>query len=208
LGSAFFFRRLLILSSLSHEFTTLCLLYESLAKEQFVSFPLWLSPAIAGTGESTIFVPMTLSVIASGELLIFVLIDRQDAIESVLDDVTKLLSNGISDFSRDCAAFGEPPKTTAGGIIALWPDTGIVKSLQCPIPVLQRMSEEHDAFEAHPMVQEIVTSDGQTQVTGIRLIDVEVFVQAESKGSFLSMLDTYAKVRAFLPNLPPDLQKL
>jgi hypothetical protein len=215
LGSAFFYGGASILSSMPHRFTSLLLLLEAILRdrqgkkeEQFTSLPLWIAPQMVGSGESAVPVPMVITVIESGDLSIFVLLDRQSEIDAIIESVTKLLLNGLQDFALECASFSDSGKTKASGTIALWPDTGIMKASPCPTPVLQKMAEYHDDFTRNQMVQELITCDGQTQVTGIRLIDVEVFIQADSKGSYTSMTDTYARLKTFLPNLPSDIQKL
>jgi hypothetical protein len=214
-GSAIFFRQALILSSLSHTLTSLLLLYGAMARrtaghadEQFMSFSLWISPLVAGSGESPQAAPMTLAVAAWAELAFFILVVGHEEVTAILDEALALLANGMCDFAGECAAFVVGAKSLAPGIVAFWPETGIAKRSKCQPRTLQRMASCHDEFAAKPMLQEVTTSDGQAYVTGIRLPDVEVFVETDVKGPSQAIVDIYTKMKTFLPNLPDDLMKL
>jgi hypothetical protein len=214
-GSAIFFRQALILSSLSHTLTSLLLLYGTMAKrgagyaeEQFTSFSLWISPLVAGSGESPQAAPMTLAVAAWAELAFFVLVVGHEEVSAILDEAAALLANGMCDFAGECAAFVVGTKALTPGIVAFWPETGISKRSKCQPRTLQRMAWCHDEFAAKPMLQEVTTSDGLAYLTGIRLPDVEVFVETDVKGPSQAIVDIYTKMKTFLPNLPDDLMKL
>jgi hypothetical protein len=219
-GSAVFFNNLVILSSLSHDLTSLLPLYAGLAKkrgghrkEGFDKFNLWISPLVAGMDESPDPVPMTLAVASWGEgtneeVAFFSVIVGHDEVGGILQEARELLANGMCDFASECGSFQLPGRSTGTGIIAFWPDTGIVRKSRCSTRTLQRMGACHDEFAANKMLQELTTHDGVAQVTGMRLMDVEVFVETEVKGPFQSISEAYSKVKAFLSNLPEDLQKL
>jgi hypothetical protein len=219
-GSAIFFNTSLILSSLSHHLTSLLPLYSVLAKkkvghvkEQFDTFNLWISPLLAGMDESPVPVPMTLAVALWGEgtheeMSFFSVIVGHDEVNTILEEAKELLANGMCDFASECGSFQSAQRSSASGMIAFWPETGIVKKTRCGRATLQRMAACHDEFVGNKMLQEITTHDGFVQMTGMRLMEVEVFVETEVKGQSQSIAETYAKMKTFLPNLPEDLHKL
>jgi hypothetical protein len=213
-GSAIFYREHLILSSLSPDLTSLFPIYKKLAKEpsadqkRFIPFQVWISPLLAGTDDSPVGVPMTLGIGVWEEISFFLVIIGHDEVDGILGEAYDLLANGMVDFANECASYPTNLKTKTTGIIAFWPDTGNIRRSRCSRRALERMGEGHDEFAKHRMLQEVTTWDGQTQMTGMRLMDVEVFVEVDAKGPFQAMESAYTKMKQFLQNLPDDLQKL
>jgi hypothetical protein len=213
-GSAIFYGEHLILSSLSPELTSLFPIYRKLAKEpaagqkRFVSFRLWISPLLAGTDDSPIGVPMTLGVSVWENISFFLVIIGHDEVDGILGEAHDLLANGMADFASECASYPTDLKPKTTGIIAFWPDTGNIRRSRCSQRARERMGETHNEFAKHRMLQEVTTWDGQTQMTGMRLMDVEVFVEVEAKGPFQAMESAYTKMKQFLQPLPDDLKNL
>jgi len=216
LGSAIFFKRYLILSSLSHDFTLLLPVYKKMVRpphsdftvDRFIAFPLWIPPCLAGTGESPEAVPMTLGVSVWGTMSFFVLIVGHEEVDGILGEVYALLADGIQDFAGECASYPTDGKSKWKGVIAFWPDTGNIQRSVCGLQAMERFAEVHSEFANHEMLQEMTTYDGQGQMTGMRWIDMEVFIEVDAKGPSQDMANTYRKMKTFLQNLPEDLAKL
>lgn len=210
MGCALFFKKMVVLASLSHEITCLHQVFKKVAQtwgeeEVFHSVKVWIPPGVIdGVDELT---PMTMAVIQWRKMTLHVLVKGHDDEAPVLESVKALLDNGMRDFAAECEATEAKEKAKVTGVLQFWPETGILKKSKC-LHAPRRMAEACDAFASNRVLQEMVVFDGQIQTTSVRFLDVEIFVETEESKGSLSMQSSYAKMKSFVPNLPEELSKL
>ena len=212
MGSAMFVNNNLILSSLSHRLTSYWSLLKTMALRdanhqpgRFDSLKLWLPRGIfEGIDKIT---PVNISIAVWNKVSFLVCITGHEPAEKVLLEISNLLDNDMGDFAEDCGRALSKGSEPTPGIVAFWPDTGIAKG-DIGQMSWRTLGQMQDQFNESRKMQEIITSDGRTQATAVRVLDVEVFVEAEAQKGRLSTQIPYEKMQSFMPYLPEEFKKL
>jgi hypothetical protein len=199
IGIAVLYRSQIIISTIDNKLLSLHSVYKALAKKKsddFATFDIW----IDSEG-----IQCTLAVFLCNHLTFLAVIGGQG--ECVAESVKKigiLLSNGMDDFSADCELYKNVKSDS--GVIAFWPEIGTVKRSKCSRSGLRRMGEIHEEMAKNEVIKEIVTMDGKLGVAGVRMVNMEGFVQAKMEGRGQPVPDLYGRLKRFVPNLPVDVQ--
>ncbi|OHT08094.1 hypothetical protein TRFO_23551 [Tritrichomonas foetus] len=164
-------------------------------------------------------IQIVLAVITWGDVSFIVLIrekigkdGKSDKVERILKKIKKILRSGMNDFAAECENLSNKNKkqTKINGVLGFWPYSGIVrKSPGCNSETLARIAFIHKEMVKNEKLLEYISNNGDTQVSGMRLMNIEAFAEVESKGTLKSMVEeTYSKIKKFFPNMPNDIQDL